>query len=1015
MENPLKPIAAMAAIQARMVQSLGVPYADPFGEEAIIADTNDPEKIGRVKVTTNDGLTSDWIPVSGSNSGTLSSRYIGATALVDKINGRSENMYVTSILRDDPEVGIAGNPIQLPIIDESMAVWNDTTDPGMRCNEGNQGRMYILSNEMNQDVVVCLRRTSKQVGSKDMWAWKSITNGLWVEKGINPGNVTTPAITQAQTRNPGIPECTESLLGETHEFTEDRGFRTTTLICRRDENKNYTWLPISSPAVYFRTTLPKCSEKIHGMDAVIDDGNNSEYAVCQRYQGLMRWVRHGRRIPHKFYDKDKPLNRVQFVSGYKSIKALEEVGAKVTGTDWVDKAISTVTFDEAIKQIELTGTDPALKLLLRGASLVPETAFDGARAMKNVAQAALRAKTGVPADEIAGIIQSELNERGSLSPATSAVLDGVGSAADVLINGVKDGDVDGALFEIGKDTLRASINALDPKAGAVMTGLISGGIIGAVDSAVAIGLDQLPPEVNKYVEPIVSIASDLLKSKYPASLGNILGSAVNGGLTDAISGTIGTALKSNLVSPGVVQSVSKAVLNGALGAIPKLFGSVSNLDAIDKLPAPANSVPKLATTALGMIGQTSAMSDLLGKGGIGLDSLGSLLGSNPAATILAGVKGLGGIFSKKSGQSECPCGRNCRKTKHGDSEDGDNVLEGCGAHSSNTANSFNPTGDATNNNTGEIAKSNGSTNTKVTEELVTSNRRDLTESIKNVKRIGELGETNWNSRFADWTERTFEIAKSFEATEKALKAADNNITGVESIERKLIDSMYNLLASIAYSNNRKSGNIPVLSNLLRDVKENSEAIRDIYKFVKKLDAVKKGGSAGVRVTPNIANAFQNIPDLTALASLNKKQALRILNGGIIPADKEWRELNPGPGYDSVLGGLFSPPVPSPFPNERTLFDRDRLLLAIADSKLDDDFNSDQTVFNQALSSNQADTLRQSEYNSSIELGTRLLNGTVGTGTTQAPITGDTIAKTPEPGESSLYDIVTGRDGQTNCG
>jgi hypothetical protein len=1014
MINPFLPIAAMAGVTTRIVETLGVPYADPFNEEAIIADTNDPEKLGRVKVTTNDNLTSNWIPVSGSNRGTLSSRYIGAKVLIGKTNGRSENMHVIGIVRDDPEVGIAGNPIQLPIIDESMAVWNDSTDPGMKCNEGNQGRAYILSNEMNQDFVVCMRRTSKQVGSKDMWAWKSLTNGLWVEKGVNPGNQTTPAITQAQTRNPGIPECTESLLGETHEYTEDRGFRTTTMVCRRDENKNYGWLPMGSPPVFFRSALPKCTEKIHGMDAVVDDGNNSEHVVCQRYQKLMRWVKHGRRIPQQFYSKDKPLNRVEFMSSLKNIPALEEKQAKPKGMDWVDKSIASVAFDEAIRQIELTGTDPALKLLLRGASLIPETAFDGARAMKSIARVALNARTGIPVEEITDVIQSELNESGSVSQTTQTILDGVGSAADVLVNGVKDGDVDGALFKVGTATLRAAVNTLDPRAGSVMTGLLSGGIIGAVDSAVAIGLDQLPPEVNKYVSPVVNIASDLLKSKYPASLGNILDSAVKGGLTDAISGTISTAFNSNLVSPGVVQSVSKAVLDGALGAIPKLFGSVSNLDQIKKLPAPANSVPTLASTALGLIGQGKAMSDLLGQGGIGLDSLGSLVGGgfNPATTILSGVKGLGGLFAGKSGGSECPCGPGCRKTEHGEDSDGNNVLDQCGSVTSTGSNSYNPTGDALNNNNNPVSKENGTESTKLDEELTTPNRKDLTQTVQKVQRVRDAGKTNYDSRFADMTERALEMAKSFEGVEKALKAADNNITGVESIERKLIDSVFNILSSILYSNNRKNGNVPVLSNLLEDVRQNSEAIKDVYNFVKALDQVKSGGRAGVRVTPNIANAFQNIPDLGALASLNKKQALRILNQGIIPADKEWRELDPGPGFNSTLGA-FTPPVPIPFPSEKTLFDRDRIIAETAKSKIDDDFNAstgdldlNQSVFDQSLSRNQLDSLKQSEYFSSVEAGSGVLNNT--SDGTERP-------RNPGPGESSLYDTIANREGQTNCG
>ena len=322
-KNPFIPIASMAQAQTRIIETLGVPYSDPFNEEGVIADVNDPLKLGRVKVRTDDQITSSWIPVSGSSSGTLSARYIGAQVLVGKRSGRSDDMYVIGVIRSDPGVGINGNPLQLPVIDESMAVWNGSTDQGMACNEGNQGRVYILSNEMNQDVVVCLRRTSKQVGSKPAWAWKSITNGLWVEKGINPGNETTLAIEQGQKRNPGIPECSEALAGEEHEFSEDRGFRTIKMICQRDENKSWGWRPSSAVPTYFRTTMPNCTEKLHGMEALLDDGNNSELLICQRYQGSMMWVKQGQRLPNKFHTLDKPLSRIEFTTNYKPVKELE--------------------------------------------------------------------------------------------------------------------------------------------------------------------------------------------------------------------------------------------------------------------------------------------------------------------------------------------------------------------------------------------------------------------------------------------------------------------------------------------------------------------------------------------------------------------------------------------------------------------------------------------------------------------------------------------------------------------
>jgi len=981
-KNPFIPIASMAQAQTRIIEALGVPYSDPFNEEGVIADVNDPLKLGRVKVRTDDQITSSWIPVSGSSSGTLSARYIGAQVLVGKRGGRSDDMYVIGVIRSDPGVGINGNPLQLPVIDESMAVWNGSTDQGMSCNEGNQGRVYILSNEMNQDVVVCLRRTSKQVGSKPAWAWKSITNGLWVEKGINPGNETTLAIEQGQKRNPGIPECSEALAGEEHEFSEDRGFRTMKMICQRDENKSWGWRPSSAVPPYFRSIMPNCTEKLHGMEAVSDDGNNSELLICQRYQGLMMWVKQGQRLPHKFHTLDKPLTRVEFTTSYKPVKALEEEAVPVQNYDWVAGDVAGVAFDATVRNITLTGTDPALKALLQAASLVPETAFDGADTLQQAAREVLSSQTGIPIETLFQTIRDELDDNGSLTPETGTILAGVGAAADVLVNGVVTGDTSSALLQIGQDTLRSALLTLEPRTASVMTGLMSGGIAGAIDSAVAVGLDELPPEVSKYVGPVIDIAQDLLASAYPATLGTILNSATGGGLIGAVTGTINTAIGANVVSPALLSSVVSGLTSGSLGEIPKLFGSLSNLDAVSKLPSGLGSLPVLATTAMGLIGQAESMTKLLGNGGIGIDQLNELVGGgfNSAVTIINGVKGLKGVFGSNS---DCPCGPKCRKVSHGEDSDGNNLLEKCGALTANNANSYNPSGVPVPNNTGPVAQAQGLTNTLVGSNLIPSNRADLTKMVEQVSRVRDMAERFNAARFADLPEHMAEMAYTFEAVEKSFKTADNNITGVESVERKLIDSMYNLLTNIVY---KKEGG--VLPGIINDARENAQAIRDLYKFVKKLDQVKRGGSAGVRVTSNLANSFANIPGLAALGQKNRAEALKILRGGITQADKEWRSLTPGVDYGSVLG-TYGPAIPAPYPSERTLFDRDRILAISAESKLGETSPQPRQLLDSVLSPDQIGILK----------GTGLVSG---------------VATPTVPGESSLYDAITDREGQTNC-
>ncbi len=972
--NPFLPIASMAQIQSRIIETLGVPYADPFNEEGVIADVNDPLKLGRVKVRTDDQIVSDWIPVSGSNSGTLSARYIGAQVLIGKRRGRSEDMYVIGVVRSDPGIGVNGNPLQMPIIDESMAVWNGSTDPGMSCNEGNQGRMYVLSNEMNQDLVVCLRRTSKQVGSKPAWAWKSITNGLWIEKGVNPGNETTLAIEQGQKRNPGIPECSEALAGEEHEFSEDRSFRTIKMICQRDENKSWSWRPSSAVPTYFRTPMPNCTEKLHGMEVLLDGGNNSELLICQRYQGSMMWVKQGRRLPHKFHPLDKPLSRVEFTTNYKPVKALEEEPVAVQSYDWVSGDVARVAFDAAIRNIPLTGTDPALRALLESASLVPATAFDGADTLQQAAREALSNRTGIPVETLFQTIRNELDDSGSLTPETGTALAGVGAAADVLVNGVVTGDVGGALLEIGQNTLRSALLTLEPRAASVMTGLMSGGIAGAIDSAVAVGLDELPTEVSRYVKPVIDIAKDLLASSYPATLGTILNSSTGGGLLGAVTSTINTAIGANVVSPALLESVVSGLTTGAFGEIPKLFGSMSNLDAVSKLPPGLGSLPVLATTALGMIGQAESMTKLLGNGGIGIDQLSELVGGgfNAAATIISGVEGLRGVFGESAFSDGCPCAPGCRKTSHGVDSDGNNLLEKCGAVSATGADGYSPNNIPIPNNTGPVALAQKLIPTLVGTELIPTNRSDITSMIREVPRLRELGERFFASRYADLPEREAELGHAFETIEKAVKTIDNNITGVESIERKLIDSMYNLLTNIVY----KRGGGGILPDLFGDVRENSQAIRDLYKFVKKLDQVKRGGSAGVRVTRNLADSFANIPGLEALGRKSRAEALKILRGGITPADREWRSLTPGVDYGSVLG-TYGPAIPAPYPSERTLFDRDRVLAISAESKLGETSPQPTTLLESVLSPDQVERLKST-------------------------------------GESSLYDAVVGREGKTDC-
>lgn len=128
----------------------------------------------------------------------------------------------------------------------------------------------------------------------------------------------------------------------------------------------------------------------------------------------------------------------------------------------------------------------------------------------------------------------------------------------------------------------------------------------------------------------------------------------------------------------------------------------------------------------------------------------------------------------------------------------------------------------------------------------------------------------------------------------------------------------------------------------------------------------------------------------------------MLRGGVIPADREWRALTPGKGYQSNLG-VYGPEIPSPYPNETTLFNQNRILSEVAKSKLTDTDPNDPTLLERVLSQSQVDTLKRIGFSDALEYGQNVLNGL------DSPLT-----DFPDTGEGTLYDSVIGREGQTDC-
>lgn len=900
---------------SRVVQNTGAPYADPYNEEATISAVSDPKQEGRVKVIyKKDNIQSDWLYVNGSGSGQLSSQYIGARCTIVKIGGNSAAGIVTAIYSNDQGQGSIGNPLQIPTVSDQLASKSPggNGDPGLKCNEGNKGRTYIISNEFGQDLVICLRRDSPQRNGADKasWSWKSLTHSEWIEKGLDPGASSDPTVSDKYKSNPGIPACTEAMAGEVHEFSEDRAYRSMAIKCKRDENGKYGWMPEGATPVFIRTTLPTCTENLHGMNAILDTGKESEFIVCSRYSGKMLWTKQGKREPIQFFNKDLPPVKSDWIKGIKPIAALSEVPSQSNFAKGFEEGI----IKEALITIPPFGTDPTFRLLLEAANILPGK-FDAGQTWSNVAKTLILNKSGKSIDNIVAQLSRDFERGGDLSTESADVLSALGGIADVVVKGARGGTIDISLKDIGKLALNQALSNISPAAASVYLGYMSGGTLGAIDTAVATGLDILPPTLGGVLSPLFNIGKLALKNQ-PLNYSTIIDAALNGGLVNTVQSILsGKADFANFN----VDKLSSLISEGALGSIAKVFSDFSNLDSIEKL---AGSIPKLATTALSLLGQGKGFASFLGPGGIGLDAVNLLTGINPVAGLLGGLAKK--LFKRGSG---CPCDPSCRKVDKFKDSDGVNPAEKCGSVIANHAGAFSPDGVITQNNDNEVAKSTGVLPTGVGTNLVANLPFDLTSALVNVDTIKNLPQVVFNSRYADQPDLDVTNAYTTEAILTALKHADNNITKVESVERKLIDTSANVLTTLLETGGGSKKGLGIINKLIKDIKDNSEAIRDLYKFAKTLDNRKKGPKAPVRPTSAIVRSIGNIKQLSKLNSLSKKQANTILNKGIRPADREWRTLSPALdklNLANVILGEFAPDLPPYFSKDdmKTVFDED---------------------------------------------------------------------------------------------
>lgn len=914
-------LQGLKELATRSSEAIGGPFGDPFNEIGTIISVSDPKRLGRVKALYA-GMTSDWMYVQGSHKGQLSSQYIGAPCLISKAGGNTENAFVSQIFNKDPRGTGVGTPVQLTVLGEQMEAGNASSDPGMRCNEDNAGRIYLLENEINQDVVICLRRNNTQEGDDPVYAWKSLTHGKMVEKGFDPGVVESPTTTNLS-KESGMPKCSQALEGEIREFTEDRKFRSTMLMCRRDENGDFSWMPMSAPPVVFRTTLPSCTEKNHGMEAIIDPGDNSELAICLRYQGQMKWVHPGTRRPVQFYPGEKPMSRKDFLASKKPMSALAQ-NASPSSQDFVGKAGKDI-LTAAGKAVAPIASDPALKTAMMAVNAIPGK-FNGADTLSNLAKITIANNSGQSIDAITSQIISAINKGGIIDDDFAAIIKAAGGAGDVLARGIQNNTLDQALQIIGKTSFNQAFNGLPSQVAGVYSAYMAGGALGAIDSAAMLGLSQLPPEVSQFVSPVWDIGKDILNGQ-PLSINNVIGSAVGAldlSLPDSINQIISTAGGigglDSLFSGDIISKLS----GGDFGEIAQMAANFANLPGIPNLGG-LQGVPQLATSALQLVGLGGQFTSFLGPAGLGLSAFSALTGINPVASILGGIPGLGGLFG--GGGLDCPCDPKCRKTEHGVDSDGNRLLDPCGNVLKSGHSSYSPSGDPTKNNSNPITDF---LPTQIGSDLCVKTPFDLTKILKAVSRLKDLADRMEGAKNADFPEFFSELIYSLEAIEKALKQADNNITKVESIERKLLDAQYRLMRKFF------SSNFSYMPLAMKDMTEHAKAIMDLYAYVKRLDGAKDGPRIGVVTTPALVLTKKNIKQIPKLSKRVRTEANLTINKALKPAHKEWKQLSPGEGLleiaDIVLG-LFNPDVPINFDGCKTKNNKDKVLKDSLESKI----------------------------------------------------------------------------------
>tara|TARA_B100000497_G_C7695495_1_gene424585 strand:+ start:273 stop:3179 length:2907 start_codon:yes stop_codon:yes gene_type:complete len=907
----------------RLANKLGGAEIELFVHAATVSNVDDPNNLSRVKVLYGEGgdSESDWVPLLNSGSGKVSSQYIGSKVIVASISGNTDNPIVLGLYNTSTEnKTLSTSPVALPIIDTSDAA--NKSDPGAVCNKDNEGRMYLFSNNVSQDAKICVRRNNRQNDpNANVYEWKNMTKGLVVEKSDDPKTVNDSSVVAEEKP---LPNCSQELEGELIQFTEDRDFRQVPMVCKKDENKDWAWVPTGVVPTYFKSILPKCSEKIHGMQALIDDGNNSELGICIRMDKEMKWVKYGTRQVIKFADQPAPIKKSEFLAGATDNAALAIQAASAVSSPFSDSNL--------LNTVMKVGGGLAAGLSGSGVegfkSFVPQGALGGNNAILDIAQnmgAAVLSGQGIGISDLTSVLSS-----GNISDAGNLIAK-LGPLAEKLL---REGSLDSAqIFSaIGTDALGAGISGLSfPDAGQ-LTSLMAGGGLGTLDAAVQYGLNAVSGPAGDVFKEIVG-GIDL--GNAPSALANLLEAGATGGLSDAV-GNIANGFNLDSLNPaGLIDQIS----GGGLGDVAQAFQSFSNFGSLNSI---VPGLPTSASSLMGLAGLSSPLSLAFPGAGLGISAVTSLLGgSNPLSSILGGggaFGALGGLFGGGGGGPQCPCDPKCRKTKHAVDSDGQRLLDPAGNLTLDNSNVYGS--DILNNNKGCLAEGLGLDFTGIGASLIPSNILDLTSLIKSIPRVGEMSSMFENAvkGGAEQADLNIEMVYTLEAIEKTFKMADNNTSIMELIQR------LNLLGTSDFMNNLiadKDGGL--LGKMSTDDIEQSAAIKDLYRMINEVNRAKWGSDANVAPTPAIIASIANIGEIPAYFSKSKARSLINLIKNIIEAL-------------SVLGSL-DPELAAPFTDLETTNIESKVLNDSMSAKMafsqptEDSLNSNFKDYNKFINSN----------------------------------------------------------------